>query len=253
MIVETVQHFLTPAPKHIKEMGYVKEAIAIDARHKRCADDWKPHLTKCKSLILAQVDKLASNSNIMILGSGALHDVPVEALISSGHTVTCVDIIHLPRVLKANKGLTFISRDVTGTIEPLYNSIGHDGRFLRDPEWELLEKPDLIVSLNLLSQLAMKMVEYAETHGEELGIQFADNILKEHVNWIRKQNTNSLLISDISRDYCHDGALLETVAALPDLGLGDPEQTWTWNIAPTGEADAEISISHNIGAWIFTP
>tara|TARA_R110002096_G_scaffold436105_1_gene668005 strand:+ start:6842 stop:7597 length:756 start_codon:yes stop_codon:yes gene_type:complete len=249
MIIEALQHFLTPAPKYVKDMGYVREAIAIEARYKRCAGDWQPHLEKCKSLILAGVGRLPAGSTVMILGSGGLHDVPVEVLLDRGLHVTCVDIVHLPKVENSYPGITFVTRDITGMIEPLFNAVKKGTRVQADPEWEFLRAPDLIISLNLLSQLAMKLVDYAQTYGDDLGVNFSDNILKAHVDWLRNQQTNTLLISDISRDYYQGQRLVETIPSLPKLALSEPDETWVWDIAPEGEADREISIKHNVGAW----
>ena len=36
MILEALTHLMTPAPRYVKKMGYLKEAIAIEARVKRC-------------------------------------------------------------------------------------------------------------------------------------------------------------------------------------------------------------------------
>ena len=251
MIIEALQHFLTPAPNYIKDMGYVREAIAIEARYKRCTAAWQPHLEKCKALILAQAEKLTPGSTIMILGSGGLHDVPVKALLERGHHVTCVDIVHLPNITKHYTELTFITRDITGMIEPLYKSMISGVRIQADPEWELLTVPDLIISLNLLSQLAMKLVDYAKQHGEDLGIKFSDNVLQAHIDWLIKQETNILMISDISRDYFQGERLVETIPSLPKSPINGPDETWAGDIAPKGEADPDISIKHNVGAWIF--
>lgn len=249
MIVEAIQHFLTPAPKHIKKMGYVREAIAIEARHKRCKKHWQPHLEKCKSLILEQAEKLPRNSHVMILGSGGFHDVPVKRLLDMGYQITCVDIVHFPKVKKRYPGVVFVERDVTGLNEKLYNSINSGTRVIPTEEWEFIKTPDLIVSLNLLSQLALKMIAYAEEHENYLGVLFQDNVLKSHVEWLLKQDANVLLISDISREYYEGSQILESVPSLPKLNLSSPSETWNWNIAPIGEADKEISVLHRVGAW----
>ncbi len=251
MIFEAVQHFFTPAPSYIRKMGYLREAIAIEARAKRCKIAWQPHLDNCKELLINVADKLDPQSNIMILGSGGLHDVPCEALLRNGHNITCVDVVHLPKTVKRYKGFRFITRDVSGLIKPLYETVKTGARVKADPPWELIKTPDLIISLNLLSQLAMKLIEYAEHHGKDLGILFADNVLKAHVDWLKNQNTRVLLISDIYREYRVGGKVVETVASLPDLNLNEPDQSWDWNIAPKGEADKEISIRHKVGAWHF--
>jgi len=128
MIVEALQHFFFKAPRHIKELGYVREAIAIEARFKRCESFWRAHLQRCKELILSSAEKLPQGSNIMILGSGGLHDVPLEELLEQGHHLTCVDIVHLPRVEKAHKDVSFVEKDITGLTEPLYESVASGTR-----------------------------------------------------------------------------------------------------------------------------
>lgn len=251
MIIEALTHLLTPAPDYVKKMGYLKEAIAIKARVARCLNAWHPHLEQCKALILEQAEKLPPRSTIMILGSGGFHDVPIHRLLAMKHHITCVDIVHLPKVKKKFNDVTFMERDVTGLNEKLYHAVQKGVRVGPADEWELIKTPDLIVSLNLLSQLALKMVSYAEELGHDLGLLFSDNVLKAHVAWLKKQNTNVLMISDITREYYQGEALLEKVPALPKIDLPDPMECWAWNIAPIGEADKKISVSHTIGAWKF--
>lgn len=249
MIVEAIQHFFNPAPEYIKKMGYLQETIAIEKRAKRCFQQWQSHLDKCKSLILKATHQLRPRSEILILGSGGLHDVPMDQLLKNDFFVSCVDIVHLPRIKKIYPKVNFVERDITGLVKPLYLSIKNGGHVLADPEWEFIKKPDLIVSLNLLSQLSMKMVAYAEKNGKDLGLLFHKNVLKDHINWLLKQNTKILLISDIEREYFHNGMLIETVGSLPKLPLKNPDETWYWDIAPKGEADKEISIRHKVGSW----
>ncbi|MDG1995927.1 MAG: hypothetical protein P8J14_05495 [Emcibacteraceae bacterium] len=249
MIIEALTHLLTPAPQYVKKMGYLKEAIAIEARVKRCQGAWQPHLDKCKSLILEQAEALPRGSSIMILGSGGFHDVPIKRLSALSHHITCVDIVHLPKVKKRYPQVTFMERDVTGLNENLYNAVNKGVRVSPAQEWEFIKTPDLIVSLNLLSQLALKMISYAEMHDNDLGILFQNNVLKAHVEWLQKQNTNVLLISDIAREYYEGGNLLESVPSLPKMDMPEPSTTWKWDIAPKGEADKDISVVHHVGTW----
>lgn len=225
--------------------------MIIEARVKRCQKAWQPHLDKCKSLILEQAEKLPQGSSIMILGSGGFHDVPINRLLALGHHMTCVDIIHLPKTKKTFKQVTFIERDVTGLNESLYHAVNKNGRVGPAATWELIKTPDLIISLNLLSQLALKMVTYAEDHHHDLGVLFQDNVLKDHLAWLEKQKTNVLLISDIAREYYEGEVLLESFPSLPAFILPDPSEAWAWNIAPKGEADKDINVVHSVGVWTF--
>ncbi|MBT5186477.1 MAG: hypothetical protein HOH19_11955 [Kordiimonadaceae bacterium] len=249
MINEALQHLFILAPKHIKKMGYVKESIAIEARAKRCQQSWAPHLEECKKQILAATSKLAPGSTIMLLGSGGLHDVPMEDL--REFKLICVDIVHLPETIKLYPDVEFINKDVTGVIEPLYKAVKNKNTFFPDPDWILAKRPNLIISLNILSQLALKPVGFAKRHKYELGDFFHDNILKAHVNWLKRQKTNVLMISDINRDYYQGEKLIETEAAIPTLDIGAPKDTWNWDVAPKGEVDNKINIRHVVGAWEF--
>ncbi len=51
MLAEWLRHLTTPCPPKLKRMGYLKELISIDARHKRCFEPWAPHLKHCKQVI----------------------------------------------------------------------------------------------------------------------------------------------------------------------------------------------------------
>ena len=249
MIIEALTHLLTPAPDYVKKMGYLKETIAIEARVARCKKAWQRHLDQCKSLILAQAEKLPPGSTIMILGSGGFHDVPIHRLLAMKHHITCVDIVHLPKVKKKFNQVIFMERDVTGLNETLYQAIQKGVRVGPAETWELMKTPDLIISLNLLSQLALKIVSFAEENDHDLGLLFQENVLNAHVARLKKQKTNVLLISDIAREYYDGETFLEKVPSLAKIDLPDPKERWAWNIAPKGEADPEISVLHKVGAW----
>lgn len=254
MIIEALQHFLTPAPKYVKDMGYVREAIAIEARYKRCASTWQPHLEKCKEIILEQATLLEPKSNIMILGSGGLHDVPVEALLAQGHNITCVDIVHLPKIRQKYPDITFVDKDITGIAEPFYSQVKrgepYSGRIAF--RWSPDVRPDLIISLNLLSQLPMTLLDYAKKNKSLLHENFDSNIMAAHLSWLISQKTQLLLISDIEHSYYYEDKLVKSEAVLRTHEYLDhhrPFEKWTWDIAPKGEADGKISIRHVVGAW----
>ncbi|MCC3861783.1 hypothetical protein [Pseudemcibacter aquimaris] len=249
MIIEALTHLFTPAPTYVKKMGYLKESIAIEARVNRCRDAWQPHLDTCKKLILQQAEKLEQGSNIMILGSGGFHDIPMSELLALGHTITAVDIVHLQKVKNRYPDINFVEHDVTGLNQKLFDAVNNNKSVSPASDWELIKTPDLIISLNLLSQLPLKMIRYAEKHSHDLGILFQENVMQAHVDWLKKQKTNVLLISDIEREYYHHEKLVETIPTLLKIDLPDPISTWKWNIAPEGEADPEISITHLVGYW----
>ena len=254
MIIEALKHFFYPAELYKKKMGYLRETIAIEARYKRCAPHWMPHLNKCKSLILKAAEKLPDKAHIMIVGSGGLHDIPMDELIEKSMTITCVDIIHLPYVKRAYPSVTFVEKDITELAEPLYQSVAN-GKFNIEtftPEWIPEQKPDLIISLNILSQLPMTLVSYAKAKQIALPENFELNIRKCHIHWLKKAGHKNLLITDIKRNYFHKGELIQSDSALVDGDyelFGTPQEQWIWNIAPVGETEKDIGIEHQVGVW----
>lgn len=248
MLREWIAHILTPAPRAVKALGYVREAIAIEERYRRVKAHWQPHLEECHKAILDAAQSLGKASRIMIIGSGGLHDVPVDELISQGHDLILVDIIHLPFVRRkygTHSRITFIETDVTGMVHPLY-----EGLSLSKVAPPSLGQVDLIVSLNILSQLPLSLVKFAGRKGRNLPDDFESQIMESHLGWSRKISSNILLISDVERLYMQGERIVETEAALPPLvGFPAPEKIWHWHIAPVGEVDREVSICHRVGLW----
>jgi hypothetical protein len=46
----------------------------------RCRDYWKPHRDNCKNFIRHYVLKLKQKKSVLVLGSGPLHEIPIEEL-----------------------------------------------------------------------------------------------------------------------------------------------------------------------------
>ncbi len=246
MIFELLRHFLTPAPPEIKAMGYLREAIAIEARYNRCHTSWAGHLARCRMNILAAAKSLPPASRIMIIGSGALHDVPVEDLLSRGHNLILVDIVHLPEIRRRyrnNDRIQFMEQDVTGLVKNLYQK-----RAVSEIKFSL-PQVDLVISLNILSQLPLNLVKYAERQSIALPDDFSGSVMAGHLTLIKTIAPHVLIIGDMARKYEKDGMPVETEPALADLGLPEPTGTWDWHIAPKGELDRDISLTHQVGCW----
>jgi len=252
MIFEAIQHFITPAPQDVKALGYVREAIAIEARHNRCRLAWAPHLEHCRREILTAATPLDMGSTIMIIGSGALHDVPMEALLMRGHSLILVDIFHFSKVRKRYKNhgrITFIEQDITGQVLPLFRK--QIPQIEKKPD---LPKADLAISLNILSQLPLNLVKYALKHLIPLPENYASAVMEGHLTSLHQAAPRTLVISDIARAYHTGTDSIEKEPALPDALLGQlhaPDQTWDWDIAPKGEWDKNIALVHHIACWKY--
>ncbi|PCJ44359.1 MAG: hypothetical protein COA81_01790 [Alphaproteobacteria bacterium] len=244
MIFEAIQHILTPARKEVKALGYVREAIAIEARYKRCHAAWATHLKKCHHHIMTAAEGLAPNATIMIVGSGALHDVPMADL--SAYNLILVDIIHLPKVRRRYRNdpkVQFMEQDVTRLVQPMHQSGASSG--MPPP----LPRADLVISLNILSQLPLNLTKYAQKRSIPLPDDFARSVMVDHLILLKTIAPHVLIIGDMERHYKKDTLLVETEFALPDIGLPAPNETWPWHIAPKGELDKDISLTHQVGCW----
>jgi len=249
MIFEALQHLLIPAPKEVKALGYLREAIAIEARYARCHTAWATHLNKCQQHILTAAEGLEPGSTVMIIGSGALHDVPVADL--RAHSLILVDIVHLPKIRKRFQNrpdVQLIEQDVTGLVRSLF--------FAKEAKPEVVDnllKVDLVISLNILSQLPLNLIKYAGKHHIPLPDDFAGQVMAAHLGMLKTLAPHALIIGDVARCYYQGDDLLDKEVAVPDLNLPIPDDQWDWHIAPKGELDRDISLIHHVACWQITP
>lgn len=244
MIFEAIQHILTPAREEVKALGYVREAIAIEARYARCRNAWAGHLDKCHQHILEASACLTPDSTVMIIGSGALHDVPMPDLLKQGHRLILVDIVHLPKIRKRYKNRArLIEQDVTGWVGSLFHKKS-------TPEINnSLPRADLVISLNILSQLPLNLIKYARKNHIPLPDNFTPDIMASHLKMLTSLAPQTLIISDLERSYQKGGQVVEKESALPEIGLPAPTDLWDWLIAPEGELDRDISLIHHVACW----
>ena len=116
MLSEWLKHLILPCPAPLRDMGYAKELIAIEARHRRCHDAWAPHLEHCKKVILDAAQDIP-HEKAVVLGSGLLLDIPLQELSETFSDVVLVDIFHMPAVRKRIRDRTNVrleTADISG-------------------------------------------------------------------------------------------------------------------------------------------
>ncbi|SVE27527.1 uncharacterized protein METZ01_LOCUS480381, partial [marine metagenome] len=94
LALDLIIYLATPAPRHLKEMDYPREQRNLESRRKRCKAAWQPHLENTQSLILNAADKCPSSEKVLVIGSGALFDIPITELSRQFQEVVLVDILH---------------------------------------------------------------------------------------------------------------------------------------------------------------
>src|SRR4051812_25362893 len=116
MITELITYLSSKTTPEARAFGHLYEAIALVQREKRCSTYWLAHRTMCKNFIIENAQKISEKNSILILGSGPLHEIPLEYLAKEFKNVDLVDVVHLNETKKKWKHLTnvhFIEADVT--------------------------------------------------------------------------------------------------------------------------------------------
>jgi hypothetical protein len=232
MLFELYQTLTTPCPRPVKDVGYLRELIGMAARYRRCERAWKPHLKHCRDWICQAMQ--GSRGRVVVLGSGLLYDVPLAALSEHFDEVVLVDILHMPAVRKAVRRFSNVSlevRDITGFVEALHSGTS---RIPPNAPDMALDGADLVISLNVLSQLPVLPMAFA---GLEESV--AASLMQAHVDALQKSTARICLITEIEQQLCLDGEVVEIEDPL--VGVSIPQSLkvetadWRWDFAPHPE------------------
>jgi hypothetical protein len=256
MIPEAIEYLATPCSRPLRGMGYLRELMAIRGRAWRCWTAWKPHLEKSKSIIRAAVALCHERRKAVILGSGMLYDVPVDELSGTFREVLLVDIVHplknwLPRL--HHKNMRRVTADVTGTAEEVFRVAKVSDATLPRTEPNLfLDDPevDLVVSLNLLSQLPVIPTTYLErvgAHSPEAIAAFARHLVASHLAYLRRFACTVALITDVEKlTLNRAGTVVGKSSLLRGVELPGDGESWIWQLAPFPEADPDYSYHRRV-------
>ncbi|WP_120495997.1 hypothetical protein [Kiloniella sp. EL199] len=265
MLSEAFSFLFAKCEGKFKRFGYLHEAIAIDARHRRCQSAWKSHLENTRSEIFSAISKASKHKKVIILGAGAGYDVPLDDLERQFESVVLVDVVFLKSIRKkaqTSSRITLVEVDLTGLItslEPL--NPGFDVKEIRSiPPGDLLKDADLVISCNVLSQLPINIQNWLIKAGvdeddDELK-SCCRKIVTDHLRWLERSNAPVLLITDLER---HVSAVEEPEGtgirdnALYGLEFNNLDQTWIWNIAPSPEIDKNYNLTHLVGSVYLEP
>lgn len=229
-----------PSESILKRMGYFDDQEGIVRRFINEVGNWNEHLKNSKDFIENFV--LATQAKkIAVLGSGWMLDIPLEFLSENCNHVYLFDIRHPRQIIhryRHLKNISFISQDITGgIIETVYEIMNR-----RKPDFELLnhlEKPgfttsepiDAVISVNILNQLDILLLEYIRKF--DVPEYFSTNTMRKAIQEAHIQslfNFNSCIISDYEEIiYDKDDNLLHTNSLLfTNLPEGKTKNEWIW-------------------------
>lgn len=256
MLWEWITSRRTRCDAAARHFGYADELAAIQARARRCRRSWSDHLDASRATLLEVAGRLTPpGGTLLVMGSGALLDVPLAALRPLFTRVILADIAHPPAARRAARrhDAELVTVDLTGTVADLAAGrppIPRCDAFTGIPDLTLA------VSLNLLSQLPLRpRLQWAAQRGEAAGTALGRAIIRAHLRHLAALPAPTLLISDTRRDRIDaDGTVLSSEDPLLGQTLpGRPLRQWTWKLAPRGEIARDSAIHTQVTARLLAP
>ena len=237
-------------------MGYVLETRQLAARHDRCRNDWRPHLQATRSLILEAARCCSRSERVVVVGSGLLFDIPLAELCQHFREVLLVDILHPWQVRKtvlAHPNATVLDLDVTGVVRDVHDAARYRWGLevsVEKPDFLLDERFDLVVSANILSQLAVLPNGYATRRMREPSAgmvrDFSRRLVIAHLDWLASFEGVVCLVSDLERLFCDGDLIVDREDSLWGVELPDGGREWIWDLAPRPEIDWNRDICHRV-------
>ena len=250
MLAEALEYLLTPCPAWARRLGFAHQSVSLRARHRRLGAVWAPHLEACHSFIAGAAARAPAGGRAVVLGSGLLIELPLEALAARFAEVVLVDAVHgWPERWRLRRWphVRRLEADLTGVLGRL------DGPELPEPPPPLAgERFDFAVSANLLSQLTLFPLWRLEGRVAPEALEaFARRLIERHLEGLRALAPLSCLISDFERLFFDGDRRLDADDLLHGVSLPPPDAEWVWEIAPRPEEAPDYDIRHRVGGWVF--
>ncbi|QDK36467.1 hypothetical protein [Bdellovibrio sp. NC01] len=263
MFVESIEYLLTPTSPLARKYGFLYSSISLRHRYERCKKKWIPHLKNCQDVFLEAAKDLPQRNSVVVLGSAHLHEIPIHLLLQNFEKITLVDVVHPLKhhwLAKKNPRVTLVTQDLTSALKHLekLHSLSDLHALANDLAGEQLFKfkADLIVSGNLLSQLALLPISAIEkVMKRELTTEEKDAICSDfaqtHLRNLNGCEGKKLIYADREVIY-KDPEGKEIYRGHYDVNFNNYKEMrkWTWEIAPLGEASKKYSIDMNVEAYI---
>jgi hypothetical protein len=252
MLLEALNFAASYLASPRKRANEINSSVRLWARARRCGRDWAEHEGYCQQNILEAIKTLPRRRVAVVLGSGLLRDVPIQALSENFLEVRLYDLQHLAnvRIWAATKGLrnlTFRCRDLSG-----YEQLRADETSEPQPLAFLDEIADLdfVISANLLSQIGVGVGRQVTADGGKEDI--VPRLVGAHIDGLSSLETKTCLLTDVSYEIINkSGDVLERDDLMHGVTLPAPEAEWRWTVAPFGELDPSYKAVHRVVAILL--
>ena len=267
MAIQTIRawsdYLANPAPRHVRQMGYVRELRALRTRRNRCRDAWQPHLEHTRAVLLESAAQCEQRRSALIVGSGLLFDVPLAELSRQFESVVLVDIAHLwcvHRQAARFPNVRLVPLDVTGVVERCHAMARERSEAplpQRPVECFAGEHFDLVASINVLSQLPVAPNGYLSRRiqsltGARIG-EFSRALVHNHLDWLCSFEGVACLVTDLERLHVDDCRTVSREASLWGIQLPDGGRTWLWDLAPRPEMHVDVDVRHRVVGYSSFP
>lgn len=247
MFAEFLEYLFTPCPRLARRMGYLTEAVAIRARHGRLRAAWRPHLENSRAAILDAARGCPGRDVALVAGSGALLDIPIEALSALFGQVVLADVVHPLCARWRVRGLSnvrFATVDLTGVLHRLDGLVPGDA--LGGSAGGGALAADFTVSANIASQLPLLPCRALAARGwsARRREEFSRAVVAAHFEWLRSRAGVWCLLADTA--WVTAGRRFDP---LYGLALPGAWRRWEWRIAPRPEIFPDRDVFHEVGAW----
>lgn len=254
MLAELALRALTPATPLARRFGLLREGIALWSRGLRQRKAWEPHQARCRAIIAEVAASLPRRRKVIVLGSGPARDIPLDMLCTSFDEVVLVDIVHLPLLrlkLWRQTKVSLLIRDLTGAMAWLAGEV----ECRQDPLADLIadDSADLVISANLLSQLAWPVADWLEENPARADA-LPDNLPARCIAWhladLARFKGHVCLISDVEMvERDRSGAIHDRLDLMYGVALPKEDESWLWPVAPFGEVERDREFVHKVCVW----
>lgn len=252
MLAELAVWLGTPVPWHIRRLGLLGDSVRLWSRGRRRAKEWADHEACCHAIVRQAMAGLQRHDTVIVLGSGLARDFPLAEISARFSRVILVDAVHLLPVRlhlwwKGYRNVHLATRDLTGMIAWITGKA--EGRTPPLPDLAADPSVDLVISANVLSQLALPVEDWLERHAGTAEMM-PDMLLRRIVDWhledLSQFKAPVCLLTDTGyRELASDGQVLSEHDLLHGRTLPRPDAAWDWHVAPKGEMAGGVRHVHH--------
>ncbi len=243
-------------------MKFISDQEGIMNRYLREKENWKAHLKNTREFIIDSF-KNPSVKTIALLGSGWLLDVPLEKLSKRFEKILLVDIHHPPQIRKKvaqYRNVEVLETDITGGgikfIWDIKTRLQEkiDAAYplsFKPSALELSFEPDAFISLNILNQLDILLIDYLKEKNSRITEDdyhdFRKTIQDFHLDWI--SGKPGCLISDVEEENINkNGISTKHKLIHSDLPKHFRSKQWTWDFDLSGNYHRQLQTKMKVQA-----